>query len=125
MNNLAEDKRPTNGGYCLLGRVSPTLVGLHCKTRVYVGWFVCLFAAIYHKFLMHTNFSRKLNIGLVHFDAESTGKATTARVQRWQLVVETPQVEVHTATYFLFVTAATDRPLTASYSQTIQFIMTC
>ena len=44
VDNLAEDinKRPPNGGYCLLGRVSPTLVGLHCKMRVYVSWFVCL-----------------------------------------------------------------------------------
>ena len=39
-------------------------------------------------------------------------------------IVETPQVEVHTATYFLFVTAAMDLPLTASCSQTIQIIMT-
>ena len=39
-------------------------------------------------------------------------------------VVEMPQVEVHTATYFLFVTAAADQPLTASCSQTIQIIMT-
>ena len=37
-------------------------------------------------------------------------------------VAETAQIEAHTAHYFLFVTAATDQPSTASCSQIIQII---
>ena len=61
---------------------------------------------------MHLNISRKLNV-LVHF-MKGYGQSAASGT-----VAEVAQVEAHTAAYFMFVTAATDRPSMAGCSQPV------
>ena len=61
---------------------------------------------------MRINISRKLNV-FVNFMKGYGQSAVSATV------AEVAQVEAHTAAYFLFVTAATDRPSMAGCSQPV------